>query len=186
MSHEEDALSRGGYWKNFPLVEKRCPDHDDHRTFFVSCRAHLFIDVSSPARERVLKDQLEMALVLQFNRGRGTGLHRREVTKFSCDSVFFSASTGSKNPFSSLFIVADCGCDMTGLKHDTSQPPQSATKQANYSNMENEVQYKLHIFTRTINGQLRNCSQCAPNTPAAFVFFLFFFCLIISDQQYIP
>ena len=51
----------------------------------------------------------------------------------------------------------------SALKPDISQP-QSPTEQVTCSNKENEVQYKLHIFTRTIYCQLRNCTQCTFNT----------------------
>ena len=82
--------------------------------------------ISAQQLERVLKDQLEMALVFQFNRTGPRQVCTAVKPQSSAVIQFYSTSTGSKNPFSSLFIVADCGCDMTGLKHDTSQPPQSA------------------------------------------------------------
>ena len=52
------------------------------------------------------------------------------------------------NPFQGdLLIDAECGRDMTALNPDISQP-QPAPKQVTYSNMENEGQYKLHIYSQ--------------------------------------
>ena len=154
----------------FAMVDESRQVNDCNRASG-SCRVCLFIGVSSlqrPAREGH-----------PVGGGFGVPIQQRpqqtcsaEKSQISTAIQFYSASTLSKNPFQAACLVADGGWDMTGLKPDASQVLNHTVRII--SSMDNEVQYKLHILTRTIYGQFRNCTQCTSDTHirhSAFAFF---------------